>query len=80
MTTEAIDADALNEISSRLEDSSAMPDDDDDHGVMYTPTPEQIAEGCRQIQAGWSAETELSRRSTGRPRDVYLGGVVRTGD
>lgn len=36
-------------------------------GDSRDPTPEEIAGRARQIRAGWSAETELARRVSGRP-------------
>lgn len=30
------------------------------------PTPEEIAEACRQIRAGWDAATEMDRRTNGK--------------
>lgn len=45
----------------------------------YLPTPEEIAEGCRKIQAEWSEEVEMERRVI-KNRQPDYGRVVRTGE
>lgn len=35
--------------------------------LPHEPTPEEIREACRQIRAGWDAQTERQRRVTGNP-------------
>jgi DNA-binding transcriptional LysR family regulator len=40
---------------------------------MKDPTPQEIREACRQIQAGWS-EAEFRRRAAG-----IIGGTLTTG-
>jgi|GEM_PF-2729507 len=44
----------------------------------YEPPPEEIAEGCRQIQSEWSAETERGRRVHGCQRREWSVPVVST--
>lgn len=33
------------------------------HNLRFLPTPEEIAEACRQIKSEWSAEEERKRRA-----------------
>ena len=47
---------------------------------VYLPTPADIAEACRLIQAGWSEEEERSRRvfRGGQSWSVPEVGEIRT--
>jgi hypothetical protein len=52
-----------------MEVTSMVHDDDDrDDRGSFMPTPEQIREQCRLIQATWSADEEIARR---RYRESY---------
>ena len=53
--------------------------DEPEPTTRFTPTIQQIAEECARIRAGWSEETERSRRAVGPTRELYFGNVVKTG-
>lgn len=38
-----------------------MLEDDEDYGICYLPTPEEIAAQCAVIRAGWSPAETLRR-------------------
>ena len=43
----------------------------DDHGA-YLPTPEEIEEGCRKIQAAWDEREERKHRTGSKKRTDYV--------
>ena len=52
-----------------------MHDDDGSDGGLFTPSPEQIAAGCLEIQRGWSEQEMIARRSYRLPKFRAVGVV-----
>ncbi|HWL11172.1 MAG TPA: hypothetical protein VNQ76_22375 [Planctomicrobium sp.] len=62
-------------VKSQIVDQQECNQIDPDRSDIYQPTPEEIREACREIQAEWT-ESERARRARGQAGRERTNGVT----